>query len=162
MGWLAKFKGDCFIMVRKDIWIKFRVVVEVKHFFVYLCTHYCLFVSCNLDKWYNIKLMVVESQAVGRRKQAKGAPCPLIPRDSLKTTELFLHCWVLMHSVLWLFVYTPKKVDIWGVHRTRGGQGISNVKYLRQHWRIKKSQTFSLFYEIFFNVYLGNSNQKWV
>lgn len=30
--------------------------------------------------------MVVESQAVGRRKQAKGAPCPLIPRGLTEDT----------------------------------------------------------------------------
>lgn len=75
-----------------------------------LCTHYCLFVSCNLDKWYNIKLKVVESQAVGRRKQATGAPYPLIPRDSLKTPELYLQCWGLRHSVMWLSVY----LRLWG------------------------------------------------
>ena len=90
------------------------LAVEIKPLFHVLFTHYCLFVSCNLDKWYNIKLKVVESQAVGRRKQANGAslsardsgtPYPLILRDSLKTPGLYLHCWVLKHSVLWISVY---------------------------------------------------------
>lgn len=62
--------------------------------------------------------MVVESQAVGRRKQAKGAPCPLIPRDSLKTPELYLQCWVLKHSIVAICL-TP---EVW---RTRGGLGCS-------------------------------------
>lgn len=61
--------------------------------------------------------MVVESQAVGRRKQAKEAPCPLIPRDSLKTPELYcVQCWVLKHSIVAICL-TP---DVW---RKRGGLG---------------------------------------
>lgn len=74
------------------------LAVEIKLILHVLCTHYCLFVSCNLDKWYNIKLKVVESQAVGRRKQAKGAslsagdsgaPNPLTPAGARKTPELY-------------------------------------------------------------------------
>lgn len=58
---------------------------------------------------------MVESQAVGRRNQAKGASLsagvasapypPQIPRDTLKTPGLYFRCGVLMHSVLWQFVY---------------------------------------------------------
>lgn len=89
------------------------LAVKIKTLLHVLCTHYCLFVSCNLDKWYNIKLKVVESQAVGRRKQANGAslsagdagtPYPLILRGTLKTPGLYLHCWVSKHSVLWISV----------------------------------------------------------
>lgn len=87
-----------------------------------LCTHYCLFVSCNLDKWYNNKLKVVESQALGSRKQAKGAslsagdsgaPYLLILRDTLRTPGLYSQCWVLMHSVLWISVHLSKN-RLWG------------------------------------------------
>lgn len=66
---------------------------------------------------------MVESQAVGRRKQAKGAPYPLIPRDSLKTPELYLQCWVLMHSVLWLSVYLLKS-RLWGDGKQEVGRDV--------------------------------------
>lgn len=69
---------------------------------------------------------MVESQAVGRRKQAKGAPCPLIPRDSLKTPELFLTllgfealCIVAVHSTV-----TPQVLTVGALGTVGVGGGI--------------------------------------
>lgn len=134
-----------------------------------LCTHYCLFVSCNLDKWYNIKRKVVESQAVGRRMRANrsvpvcagaaGAPTapphnppPRMRTNALKTSGLYFgSLGFLAHSVLW--------ISCCCVTAVRGGRGRAGLSFSP----ILKSNDFWSHYHVclfFFFSFLSPLNKE--